>query len=399
MWLAPVCMAAHGVYYTVGWFVSLWEFKKPWETTKKFTTGPHGQEFPEEWMANLDQSDDPLMFDNDVERGFYSDDSEYDERRKQEEFSKLTDVQRPTPAESKRVVKVANHVQSTTRQGLGFAAILWYATAGVTVLDLWPSLSLPVLAKGQGTRLSVEQLDIAWPVPGFEVVGLACSHGHMFAANSYQVFEINTMTNATQALPCDIDEEIVDVSLACADTTTCWPVVLLADSSVVECKDNGRTISLLKGIEAQRLAIRHAAASGLPSLEAGAIAASNGTAVEMRWNEAQQGLSPLWELSTVDDKEKIGGVAYDTGVTFLYTYNNNSQRGWYYRELLRVIKTDTWTTQKIYHVPEKFQGSGPETSGGFCAMSRGVGEGVEVYMSQSGDSGTVLRAAITADAE
>eukprot|EP00444_Apocalathium_aciculiferum_P073296 CAMPEP_0183581050 /NCGR_PEP_ID=MMETSP0371-20130417/146932_1 /TAXON_ID=268820 /ORGANISM="Peridinium aciculiferum, Strain PAER-2" /LENGTH=249 /DNA_ID=CAMNT_0025791699 /DNA_START=26 /DNA_END=772 /DNA_ORIENTATION=- len=220
--LAPACMATHALYYLLGWIVSLSEFKKPWEVTKKYTTGPAGQQFPEEWMRAVKGGYDSDESDLD---GYASGSVDDEEERERDKFAQLCDLQRPSYAENKKVIDINNAVQGTTRRALAFSALVWLCTLAATTVELVPRIAVSLLGAGGNPLEDIEILDMAWPVPNLNVADLACERDHIFASNLYQVFGLNISSGEVKVVPCgDLNQLIADVTIACPTSGACHPI-------------------------------------------------------------------------------------------------------------------------------------------------------------------------------
>mmetsp|Transcript_10422 Transcript_10422/g.22964 ORF Transcript_10422/g.22964 Transcript_10422/m.22964 type:complete len:658 (+) Transcript_10422:1-1974(+) len=348
---APLCMGSHCLFYFAGWCITLAEFKKPWDVTKKFTTGPQGQEFPEDWTRTPEEeaytSGISSQSDSD---GSYSSSYSYSNsssaRRRGgraqraggmngdgcvvgrgmddgmhqslgpgprleasadlEDIFEKGGIERPSFMEKKKILDTNNAVQRATRSAMFFAGLVWLAATIVITAELLPDFSL-ALRKLDGIAFEdVEVLDINWPVPGTQVDSLTCANGKVFATNGYQILDINITSGSVQAIDCgELDEVVLGVSLACG-LASCAILALLEDSSLVDCTTR-QSYKLLKDMKADDIAAR--ASNSSNNFEGGLVGTLNKTSVDYRFVSSSSAWTPLWTLDVVPKDQEL--VAMD----------------------------------------------------------------------------------------
>jgi len=372
-WAASLMFLFHSVHYIVGWVISVFEFKKPWQTTKKFTTGPRGQQFPEEWFRACNQSDveeDWQMYCA-AGRDVSSEDDDFGMSRSSppEEFYGAS---RPCAAERRKVVQTNNRVTGIVRSSMLFSGLVWFVTFWASAFTNFEScgLWLNSLVSGKADLLDGDHLAIVAPVPGLELTSVACRGDVMFVANSFQVFRVNISSGVLDALPCALEREVADLTLDCS-SGSCRPLVLLDDSSILDCS-SGVGAKLLKGMEAKRIA------STSNSAEPKLLSLTNGTLVDNTWNAAQKGWDPQWVVQDVGaDVVDVDAVE---GRAVLFSVRKRS-RGHIYRNAVSVKSQSDFKTLGKWRLRDNAY-----TTTAGCAMSPQV-----AYFVQKGEDVRLLR--------
>jgi len=306
-WAGTLVFLSHTIRYLVAWLISLFEYKKPWEITRKFTAGPRGQQFPEEWLQAFNETDDEDMW-RDPSRGDrrYMGGALPGQSLDSEEEAGLSGIHqpdglygvlKPSAAERRKVVKTSNRVSSIVRSSMLFAALVWFVTTWASLFTNFESwgLWLASWTFDKGDVIDGTPIEIVAPIPSAHISSLACRRGIMFAANSFQVFQVDVSTGELSPYSCALKDEVSDLAITC-DTRSCRPLVLQGDSDILDCA-SGEVAPLLKGMTAQRIVLADAAPAGkLRTL-------SNGTQAEYIWNPSVKGWDPQWFVHGVDSDD------------------------------------------------------------------------------------------------
>mmetsp|Transcript_33791 Transcript_33791/g.102090 ORF Transcript_33791/g.102090 Transcript_33791/m.102090 type:complete len:743 (-) Transcript_33791:1-2229(-) len=356
-YVAPLLFLTQALQYLGGWVVSLFEFKKPWQITKKYTTGPKGQQFPDEWMELYEEIDPGA------------------ECLEEETAEGTGDVNKPSARERRKVLETSNRVLGTVRCTLLFASLVWLAAFITSIITGVESLSLSVYrAMNEVNLLPAEQVVLRTPVPNLAFRSLACAQGQMFAANRYQVYSIDLADGRPEVLPCDLEQQIADVSVVC-EGGSCRPLALLLDgSSVVDCA-TAETTTLLQGVEASRFTLLDSSATGTM------LALSGTTIIALDWSPEQKGWAPQYNVSDWDAEGAVS-VSSAAGALVQFGVQEPTEgNGFIYRNSVTVRQPSEYDVLGDWRLEEN-----KYTTVCGCAMDHNT-----TYAVQMGDSARLLR--------
>mmetsp|Transcript_17177 Transcript_17177/g.53064 ORF Transcript_17177/g.53064 Transcript_17177/m.53064 type:complete len:649 (-) Transcript_17177:57-2003(-) len=314
---APATMLAHCAFFATGFAVSLVEMKPPSYVTKKWTTGPAGQQFPEHLLQDLDQR----------ESGCSSSRCSSDEEAPC--AATATGAVIPAKHEEEAATAVRIGARRLVRASLLLAMVLWFCVFVATVLEQYPELALRVAGQDPPDLQILELTSIAWPSASAKPRALACVGDSLFAANEFQVFRISVHEGLARTEPCKTPGLIADVTATC-DGRSCWPSVLVTGdgsdpSVVVDCR-TGDAMPLLQSVTpAKMVALSPGAATTFPN---GTLLAlqEDGNLAQFRWAPGQQGWAPLWENGYVGAVSGMDFAGADS-IT-LFWEQETTETGW-----------------------------------------------------------------------
>lgn len=293
--LAPLGCLCHCLLYLMMLLISLRDNKSPLHETKKFTRGPAGQQFPEDWQKYSPQMVRPDLRDLPSPRPAEG-----------EEHAKTL-----WEAEEAMALSIHNTISFAVRGALVLSASLWFCIFVTTVLaqiELNPfRYALPIM--------SAEQLPVLWPLgASLWPTSLACARDDVFVATRYRVFRVPMDGGTAVEEPCLLDGPIMDVAAAC-NGTRCWPLVLLEGGrEVVDCKSAQSLRLLQERTPAERISL-HGASADEPL--GGVMLAKHGSdLVEYSWAAARNGWAPQWRRGAVEE----GPVDLDLGRGRLFLF-------------------------------------------------------------------------------
>jgi len=359
---APLCCFCHCALYLVAYFVSVLETKTPAEDTKKYTTGPDGQRFPENWRdcvtGKSSHAMDPLQDPPPCPTG-----------ASQERLTGQQSSGNSAFREDAEALAVHNSVAFAVRGSLILSALLWFGIFISAVIgqlepaSLQPSLPLE----------TAEEVRVSWPAESIRPHALACSGTAVFAANRYQIFRIPADGGPAVVEPCPLDGTIQDITVVCDGQRRCWPWVLLeGEPKIVDCSTCRELPLLRERSPAHRISLR--ASDPAEPLNGTLLVKHGDEVVEYAWEERRQhcgaissGWSPLWHKAKAEHAADFG-----FSDTRLYLFGSEKD-GAAPAERAGVVRVHSLETEALVGKWKLPAGRAPPVAGCAAGVASGVG--------------------------